>query len=103
MNCYYCKQPCQLTHGSVLEAERWSCNQHSHPVIFWLAADGKLDCTFKTVCKEKVYIIDWNKSSQGEFWSLSDGGKILVRAQYIPQRFTPDNIDKKLPLLLPFL
>jgi hypothetical protein len=114
MNCYYCKEPCQLINTRTdVSWEEWVCRQHSHSVVFHTIEGCTTYCRYHTQYKNRGYVVAWYKGERGESWSLyvatdttngipqSDGR--LIQTQFIPERFTPDTIDKKLPLLLPFL
>jgi len=110
MNCYYCNEPCQLLDTNTdssptrREADRWSCKRHAHEVIF-ISLSDTLRCTYRLKCKENNYLMEWYKDETQEAWWIicEESAEVLVQTQYIPQRFTPETIDKKLPLLLPFL
>lgn len=116
MNCYYCQEPCQLIRAETgIAWAQWICRRHAHAVVFDTTNNTptSLLCNYGTEHKGRGYVVQWYKDSTKEDWALSlatdtvnnvaqsDG--VLIRTQFIPQRITPDTIDKKLPLLLPFL
>jgi len=110
MNCYYCKEPCQLLDSDYIrvQLERWVCNRHNNAVDFYLdVKDNSVQCIYNARYREQEYCVEWYKSITEEYWVLWHITKTiktkLIKTQFIPERFTPDTIDKKLPLLLPFL
>ena len=113
MNCHYCKEPCQLIQTETSASwEQWVCRRHAHLVTFSVVPTATA-CHYSAQYKGRGYVVVWYKSDQGEQWSLSaatdtkngipQSNGELIETQFIPPNITPDTIDKKLPLLLPFL
>lgn len=117
MNCHYCQQPCTpLDAWKNIKLFRWEC-ENGCGTVFLLRDDNKLISTiWKDVCiRDKHYSVKIYDGITGNapqciisYYIDNVSGSIgrweeIIRWNFVPKSWTPQNVKQKLSTYLLFL
>jgi hypothetical protein len=114
MKCYYCDQECILIYGELDKIIRWACEPCDANFRF-LKEGGLLYISWKNIWVNNTqYFIKLYCGVTGNapefvinFYTQNESGKHyweeLIRWDFIPESWTPQNATEKLKTFLPFI
>jgi hypothetical protein len=121
MNCHYCQQPCTLItpggdySGVDPKLIRWECQNGCRANFRFLKDGGLVSITWsRIIVNANEYFVKFYPGVTGNapeftisFYTTNDEGKHywqeIIRWDFIPESWTPQNVAHKLKLYLIFL